>query len=63
MSEDGATQAAKGDEEGKEHMAGRLVVGKKYAQELLFRRLDPIWEATKGTNTIVICPMARYLCV
>jgi hypothetical protein len=62
MGEDGATQAAKADELGKEHIEGRLVVGKKDAQELLFRRLDPIWKATEGLNTIVVCPMARYVC-
>jgi hypothetical protein len=54
MSEDGATKAAAADEDGKEHIEGRLVVGKKDAQEMLFRRLDPIWKATEGTNTIVV---------
>jgi hypothetical protein len=62
MEEDGSTKAATSDDAGKEHVAGRLVVGKKDTMELLFRRMEPIWVATEGINTIIVLPMARYVC-
>jgi hypothetical protein len=57
MEEDGSTDAATPDEDGKEHVAGRLVVGKKDTLELLFRRMEPIWKATEGINTIIVQAM------
>jgi hypothetical protein len=52
------TQESKAGEDGKEHIAGRLVVGKKDMQEMLFRRMEPIL----GINTVVVVPIASYMC-
>jgi hypothetical protein len=59
--EDGSTKAATSGDDGFEHFEGRLVVGKKDAQDMLFRRMEPIWEATKGTKTIIVIPRKRFV--
>jgi hypothetical protein len=61
LMEDGSTAAATKGDDGTEHIVGRLVVGKKDSQELVFRRMEPLWEATKGFNTLVLIPIARYV--
>jgi hypothetical protein len=43
--EDGSSILAKAGEDGIELVEGRLVVGKKDSTELLFKRLEPLWEA------------------
>jgi hypothetical protein len=60
--EDGSTVAAKKGDDGVEHIEGRLVGGKKDSQELVFRRIEPLWEATKGFfTTLVLVPTVRYV--
>jgi hypothetical protein len=61
LMEDGSTAAAKEGNDGIEHIEGCLVVGKKDSKELVFRRMEPLWEATKGFNTLVLIPMVRYV--
>jgi hypothetical protein len=61
LMEDGSTAAATKGDDGTEHIVGRLVLGKKDSQELVFRRMEPLWEATKGFNTLVLIPIARYV--
>jgi hypothetical protein len=61
LMEDGSTVAAKKGDDGVEHIEGRLVVGKKDSQELVFRRMEPLWEATKGFATLVLVPTVRYV--
>jgi hypothetical protein len=59
--EDGSTKAATSGEDGVVHYEGRLVVGKKDSQDMLYRRMEPIWEATKGTKTIIVIPRVRFV--
>jgi hypothetical protein len=61
MSEDGSILPAKKGDDGKVHIEGRMVLCKGDVQEMMLRRMDPLWVATKGINTIVIIPMVRYI--
>jgi hypothetical protein len=61
MSEDGSILPAKKGEDDKEHIEGRMVLCKGELQEMMLRRMDPLWTATTGINTIVMIPMVRYI--
>jgi hypothetical protein len=52
--------AAKGAD-GKYNMHGNLVVAGVEAQKKLFDLLEPIIEATRGTKTIIMAPVVRYI--
>jgi hypothetical protein len=38
-----------------------MVLCKGDVQDMIIRRLDRLWEATKGIDTIVMLPMVRYI--
>jgi molybdopterin-guanine dinucleotide biosynthesis protein len=56
MCEDEAMQAPQVGDDGKEHVVGRLVVSKMDNQELLFRQMEPLWEATTGIEIVILTP-------
>jgi hypothetical protein len=59
MTEDGSILPAKKGIDNKEHIKGRMVLCKGEVQDMIIRRLDRLWEATKGINTIVMILMVR----
>jgi hypothetical protein len=61
LSEDDSILPAKKGEDGKVHIEGRVVLCKGEVLEMVLRRLDPLWEATKGIDTVAVIPMVRYV--
>jgi hypothetical protein len=61
LSEDGSILSAKKGKDGKVHIEGRVVLCKGEVLEMVLRRLDPLWEATKGIDTVAVIPMVRYV--
>jgi hypothetical protein len=57
----GYTLPATKDAAGHHHINGELVVASAETQQRLLLAMDPIWQATRGTATVVVSPMARYL--
>jgi hypothetical protein len=61
--DDGSTNAAFKDQEGKFHMEGDIIISSKSAQHALFKNLQPLLEASGGKPSILCAPMPRYLMV
>jgi hypothetical protein len=59
--DDGSTQAAVKDREGRYHMVGDVIVSSKLAQHALFKLLLPLVEAAGGKPCILCSPMPRYV--
>jgi hypothetical protein len=57
----GYTLLATKDASGHHHINGELVVANLETQQRFLRAMEPIWQATKKTITIVVIPMARYI--
>jgi hypothetical protein len=59
--DDGCTQAAVRDRDGKYHMIGDVIVSSKSAQLALFKLLMPLVEAAGGKPCILCSPLPRYI--
>jgi hypothetical protein len=59
--DDGSTQAAVKDKEGKFHIIGDIIISSKSAQHALFKVLLPLIEAAGGKPCILCSPLPRYL--
>jgi hypothetical protein len=57
----GYTLPATKDAAGHHHINGELVVANAETQLRFLKAMDPIWVATRGSATVVVSPMARYL--
>jgi hypothetical protein len=59
--DNGSTQAAVKDKEGRIHMEGDNIVSSKLAQHALFKTLLPLIEAAGGQTCILCSQLPRYL--
>ena len=59
--EDGSKALPKKDPDGKFHIIGDLAVADKDSQYAILKLCEPLWQAAKGTNMVVVSPMGRFV--
>ena len=59
QSEDGSKRPAKKGPDGNYHFEGDVVLADKDGEFAILNLCEPLWEAAKGKNMVVVVPMAR----
>ena len=61
QSEDGSKRPAKKGPDGNYHFEGDVVLADKDGEFAILNLCEPLWEAAKGKNMVVVVPMARFI--